>query len=345
MRSNAGSHEAERFGWIHHSTIQEAACLTFVRGTDIDPVAEAFGAVSDYARELDFDEFCEESFAHHEQYSMIGIQVLGEWSLVVEDNGWQGTRDEVLRRVSAGTEAVSAFWNVDRLTRFSYAVDGELWTAFEAPLPEYRVGSRPDALEGVRAGMSWSDAERESGTVPLMLALAARVTGQTLTPSRFEGDFVTFPVAAWPDDLRDVPDALDRLDGRYPRELIEALRVADDAARRRAAVAVARRAVQSAECLDHPVISAVLASAADGGRMDRAAISEAVREWTWLLHLHRATSKVRNQVRAAEVLRQATHDDPLVAVFTTLSAAGHVRGLETGELAAVVARALADRLD
>ncbi|MFD0490883.1 hypothetical protein ACFQ0O_31820 [Saccharopolyspora spinosporotrichia] len=193
--------------------------------------------------------------------------------------------------------------------------------------------------------MSWSEAERESGTVPLMLALAARITGQTLTPSRFEGDFVTFPVAAWPDDLRDVPDALDRLDGRFPRELIEALRVADDVARRRAAVAVARRAVQSAECLDHPVISAVLASAADGGTMDRAAISEAVREWTWLLHLHRATSKVRNQVRAAEVLRQATHDDPLVAVFTTLSAASHVRGLENGELASVVARALVDRLD
>ena len=343
MRSNAGCHEVERFGWIRRSTIQDAACLTFVRGTDIDAVAAGFGAVSDYARALDFDEYCEEAFA--QPCPVIALRVVGGWVLVVEDNGLQGTRPEVLNRVSAGTDALSVFWNASLSTRFSWAVDGEVRTTFEALLPEFREGAKPDELEDLRAGLPWSslDCGNQSDSVELMLALAARITGQPVTPEWMAGDYLTFPVAAWPEDLREAPDALERLADRYPSEVVDALRLADPADRRRAAVAVARRAAETAECADHPVISAVLASAAGGRAMDREAISEAVREWTWLLHRHRATSKVRNQVRAAEVLRQATHDDPLAAVCATLAAATGIRGLAADELAGTVEAALADR--
>ncbi|GAA2779035.1 DUF6461 domain-containing protein [Saccharopolyspora taberi] len=339
MRSNARCQEVERFGWIRDSTVQEAACLTFVRATGVDPVAAGFGAVSGHARALDFGEFCEEAYA--QPYPVIGLRIVGDWVLVVEDNGLQGTRPEVLTRVSARTEALSVFWNTNLSTRFSYAVGGEVRTTFEALLPEFREGTRPDALEELREGLPWSalDSGNQAEGVELMLALAARITGQPLTPTWEEGQFLTFPVAAWPEDLRADPDALERLADRCPPGVIDALRAADDRARRRAAVAVARRAAELAECADHPVISAVLASA-DDPVMDREAISEAVREWTWLLHRHRATSKVRNQVRAAEVLRQATHDDPLAAVCASLSAAIGIRGLDAAELSGVVEDAL-----
>ena len=201
--------EVERAAWIRRSTIQEAACLTFVRDADVDRVARAFCAVTEQARLLDIDEFCEEAFARQERYPMIAVRRLGDRLLVVEDGGRQGRRPEVLRRVSADTAVVSAFWDIDRLTRFSYAVDGVVRTSFEAVLPEYREGADPDALEAERAGLPWCD----SDPVVLMLALAGRITGITPSPGWLAGEFVTYPVAEWPDDLVAVPDPLDNVFG------------------------------------------------------------------------------------------------------------------------------------
>jgi hypothetical protein len=87
--------------------------------------------------------------------------------------GWQGSRPEVLRRISAGGRAVSAYWNVNLTTRFSYAAGGRVLTAFEVMSPDRRHGADPDCLEEARAGLPWEDGE----WVPLMLALAFRVTG------------------------------------------------------------------------------------------------------------------------------------------------------------------------
>lgn len=344
MRSNTNSSEVESFGWIRKNTIHEAACLTFVRAAEIAPVATAFGGVPEHARTLDFEEFCEEAFAHYEQYSMIGVRRLGDWLLVVEDNARQGTRQEVLRRVSEGTEVVSAFWNAHALTRFSRAVDGEVRTSFEALMPDCREGTRPDDLERVRAGLPWATTESGNAganTVELMLALSARITGETLEPDWFGGDFETYPVAEWPDDLPQVQDVVDPRAGReHPPELVAALRTADCCGRRRAAWAVARRVLEAAECLDHPVISKTL-SALSRGLVDKVAINEAVRLWQWQITAHRATSRARRQVGAAEVLRQATNDNALVAVLAALSAGRRVRGVQAAELADVASGALA----
>jgi hypothetical protein len=349
VRSETDSQEVERFDWIRGTAIQEAACLTFVRGSDIGLVAKAFGAVVERVRRLDFEEFCEEAFAHHEKHPVIGLQRIGDWVLVVEDNGFEGSRTEVLRRVSARSEAVSVFWNVNSLTHFNHAAGGEVRTSFEAQMPEYRDGTRPDALEQTRAGLPWCDAD----VVPLMLALSARITGQVLVPETFCGDFETYPVAPWLEDLPGLPEsARDRLGDGYPPELIDAVRAADRQAQRRAATAVARRVLELADCVDHPVISRILASvvsrtgadpASSVGEADRVAISEAVRGWTWQVNRHRVTSKVRTQVRAAEVLRQATNADPLTAVFGALSAAERISSVDTGELAGVVSGALSNR--
>lgn len=105
--AEAGSAAAERFEWVRRSTVQDAACLSFVRAAGVERTAAAFGAVAEHARTLDFDEFCEEAYANAESYSMIALRPLGDWLLVVEDNARQGTRPEVLRRASADTEVVS----------------------------------------------------------------------------------------------------------------------------------------------------------------------------------------------------------------------------------------------
>lgn len=348
VRSNthsaeAGAVEIERFAWMRRSTIQDAACLSFVRGEGVERVAAAFGAVVDHARTLDFDEFCEEAFANAESYSMIALRPLGEWLLVVEDNARQGTRPEVLRRASANTEVVSVFWDVDGPTRFSHAVDGEVRTAFDAFLPHRRDGTRPDALEEMRADLPWPERAPvigELAPIGSMLALSARVTGEVLTPDCFDGDFVTYPVAEWPDDLPGPSDSVAQRPDDEHLELLAALDLADCSTRRRAALAVARRVLERAECVDHPVINRTL-TALSSGRAEQAAISEAVRQWKWQVTRNRATSRVRRQVSAAEVLRQATNDNPLVAVLAALAAARRVCGVQSAELVDVASGVLA----
>lgn len=337
MRSDTDSDEVHQFAWVRSSAIHEAACLTFVRASDPGRVAAAFGAVVDHARTLDFDEFCEEAFAHQDRHPVIGVRRIGDWALVVEDNGHQGARPEVLRRVGTRSEAVSVCWNAQRYTRFSYATHGEVHTSFEAIMPGYREGARPDALEGVRAGLPWGTDGVDD--VSLMLALGARITGQGLTPQALAGDFLTCPVAPWPDDLPASPAAVPELPDGH-RELYAALRQADRPAQRRAAAAVALLVLEHARCLDHAPLAAVAASVEVAGDAERLAISEIVRSWKWELSRHSATSAVRARVRAAEVLRQATNADPLTAALAALSAAGSVRGLEPGDLAGVVSAAL-----
>lgn len=328
------SSDIDRFGWIRRSPLSEAACLTFVRAAGIEPVASAFGGVRQHARALDLEEFCEEAYAHHEQYSMVALRGFGDWVLAVEDDSAQGTRTEVLRRISVDTEAVSVYWDTQSLTRVSYAAGGMVRTAFEAVLPAYREGAVPDGLENLRADLPWQRAE--SGcSVELMLTLAARITGQDLRPECLDGEFATYPVAAWPDDL---PRAVQARE--HPPELVEALNTADAGRRRRAALAVARRVLEAADCLDHPVIRATMLGLSNG-RAEQVAISEAVRQWKWQITANRATSRVRRQVGAAEVLRQATNDNPLVAVLSALSTGRRMCGVPPADLVQAASCALA----
>lgn len=50
---------------------------------------------------------------------------LGEWTLVVEPNGFAATITDALAALSAGTEAVSVFWNVSGLAELAVSRDGQ----------------------------------------------------------------------------------------------------------------------------------------------------------------------------------------------------------------------------
>lgn len=341
-----GNDELDRFSWIGSSAIQEAGCLTLVSGADTQAVLDAFGAVPERSRSLDFDEFCEESFAYHDRYSMIAVREVGEWLLVVEDNWFEGARPEVLRTLSAGTEVVSAFWNVNALTRFSHAVDGEVRTCFEALMPEFREGTQPDALEEVRAGLPWpGDDRRELGgrTVMLMLALMSRITGKTVSPDWLDGQFDTYPVARWPDDLPtrvDVPQ--DRLGDDFPADLVEPLRESTDTVRRRAAAAVARRAFRVADSGDRVAFADCLRALGSGRKADAGAVGEAIRQWEWQVSTQESRGRDKQRLLAAEVVRQAANPDSFLAVFGALAAAKQVRGVDWEELPQVAATVVAE---
>jgi hypothetical protein len=65
---------------------------------------------------------------------------------IMEVNGYQGARPEVLRRLSDGARVHSAFWNVNANNRLSFAAFGEVVTDLEADYPDERNGTDPDAL-------------------------------------------------------------------------------------------------------------------------------------------------------------------------------------------------------
>jgi hypothetical protein len=97
---------------------------------------------------------------------------IGDWAVILEDGGYQGTRDEVARQVSKGTEMVSVYWDAKALKYFLYAVDGEVITKFELGGRE-RSGSDPDRLNAQMAGLPFEPGK----LVASALALAERITG------------------------------------------------------------------------------------------------------------------------------------------------------------------------
>ena len=161
--------ETAEFRWLQTSPLRDGACITLVGPPNADVVVRGFGGDLAGARQM--------SLAAPGMPGVdeptLAVREVGAWLLVVEVNGWQGSRPEVLRRVSAGGRVVSVYWNVNMTTRFSYAVSGQLLTAFEAMTPDRRWGADPDGLEAARAGLPWATGD----WVPLLLALAARVTG------------------------------------------------------------------------------------------------------------------------------------------------------------------------
>ncbi|MDI2028623.1 DUF6461 domain-containing protein [Saccharopolyspora sp. TS4A08] len=322
-----GSHcvsELDRVAWIGRSTIQDAACLTLVRDSDLGRVAASFGAVTSHGRSLDIDEFCEEAFAYQEKHPMIALRTVGEWTLVVEDSGGQGVRPEVLRRV-ARPEAVSCYWDEDVRTRFVHAVDGVVQTSFEAVLPEYREGAEPDGLEEHREHLPWSD----GSPVQLMLALAGRITGEVPSEEWLTGEFCTYPVAPWPDDL--VSQPLGDLDG-YPAEMLTALRAAGERDQRRVLRSLARYVATTAECLDLPVVQHILA----GNRPPCAEVDQTLRELVWSGIWERPALVSRNRLHAMQVIRQIMHEDSRHALSGVLTGVTAVRGVEPGAITALV---------
>ena len=285
--------EIGAFGWIQSTVFRDGACVTLVAPADAGGVVRGFGGDLAGARRTSLAEIglppVDEPKA--------AVRDLGSWLLVVEVNGWQGSRPEVLRRVSAGGRAVSAYWNVNLTTRFSYAVDGRVLTAFEVMSPDRRHGADPDCLEEARAGLPWEDGE----WVPLMLALASRVTGLRIEPEWFNGDFAVMPVTPVDDDPASMiyppAEALTYDDG----PLAWALLHAGDVPRRSVAGIAARYAADQAA--GH---GARTARGRHGGAPEAAMPEDRVRA---------------GRFWAKTAAREASGPNPLAAAFMSVTAA------------------------
>jgi hypothetical protein len=107
-----------------------AATITVAMGLDVDEVVD------------DFEE------------DALAIEIDGG-VVVVEANNYVGSQREVLERLSRNGKAASHFWNVNSVTRLSFARDGRLIST-EEPWEEADFGNDPEVVAAL-AGLDFGD--------------------------------------------------------------------------------------------------------------------------------------------------------------------------------------------
>ncbi|MFI6293248.1 DUF6461 domain-containing protein [Nonomuraea sp. NPDC050790] len=159
------------------------ACLTWVRGNDVDGVVRAFGGRPDQVSEGPYEEVYE-AYLMAPDEGVVLISPVEDWLLTVELTRYRGAGRDTLRGLSAGGEAVALAWTIELDAMFTYGIDGRLEVSFdpvrqmtEAYEAEYvewssrygitRAHWREDwraaaftiaeAITGVRVDQAWKD--------------------------------------------------------------------------------------------------------------------------------------------------------------------------------------------
>jgi hypothetical protein len=258
--------DLSRYEWVDD---HDAMCVAVIRGRTPDEVIEAYGGEVGDAAPATLDRAWDLG-QHGDRVLFVGP--VGDQVLAVEDNGWQGSRPEVLRELSGDqAAALSVFWNVNADSQVALAVDGKLVTHFEVLSPEQRWGSDPDRLlPQLRAAGFRTDGDGDEvdddGTARALSVMAA-LTGVAVTREVLAGPFRAVLLTPLPEDL----PGRDALAGHFVRhqdpELAAELdRAAADEPRLRAAAVAAARATMAVAGIDRePLLLAALDGAARGG--------------------------------------------------------------------------------
>jgi hypothetical protein len=296
------------YRWIRESVLGKAATVTVVRDASSAEVLRAFGAdpaepesAQDLAQEFDLDPW-------------VAVLPVEGGVLAVEFNGFQGSHGPVLEPLSREGRTASLFWNVNALTRLSFADNGNVLASSElGHAEEVDDPAVNEALAGLDFG-NYRD-RLEKG-----LLAVERYTGYRLRKEDLERmveeDVAyrilphlpeVYPEARNADGSRTFPgsgplgaetDRLAFVPGETLRELAW-----------RAASAV----VEHAGVAGDPVIAAVLTErrlSPEAELLARRSQLRAHREHAWVW----------------QALHQATNPDPLAAAINTLSTARPAAG-------------------
>lgn len=305
--------EVDAYRWIAdppQSMLAVAACVTVVRGAGVAGTVSAFGG-DPSVRPEPFRALVEAGAS----LDLAAIGAVDDVVLAIEPNGWEGSRPEVLRRASASGAAVSVYWNVNMLTRFSYAVEGEVITAFELLAPEQRSGADPDRLLQQMQGLPFG----LEAPIPAGLVLAERVIGRALGREDIEGVVDAWMLVPHLPDL--FPILIEYHSLRYhDADLVRLVAGAGPEVQRDLAVMAAERAAEASGLDgDLRVREALAGLRASPGRPLSPEVAELVRQ---LLH----RSSTAQKAHAGNALYAATNPDALSAALDALNSARYVVG-------------------
>ncbi|MGW4500816.1 DUF6461 domain-containing protein [Micromonospora sp. NPDC004336] len=312
------------YRWLRRSSLGEAATVTVVTATSVADVLRAFGA--DPARPESLRAIGDDLMSRRSIDPWVAVLDLGDAVLAVEYNGWQGSTAPVLTRASAGGRAASMFWNVNAVTRLSFAERGELLLSAE-PFGDLDA---PPPVAAALADLDFTDHRR--GKPQQGLVAVRRFTGHGITAedlARIEAADIGFRIVP---DLPPLyprrPPPAGRLVGSLgpaadaPAGLPEAERLAElsEPELRDLAWWAAGEAARHAGVGDDPDIVASIAARALTGpahlRARRSQLDGGEHRWVWL------------------ALHRATNPDPVAAVTDSVDAARYAAGPHAANLLA-----------
>ncbi|MEV4751989.1 DUF6461 domain-containing protein [Streptosporangium sp. NPDC049248] len=188
----------------------DPTCLTWCEASGLDDVARAFGADLAAAESLSFEdaqlEQCNADIPGILPSLVAGT--IGDWTLVVEPNGCEGARPEVLKALSARGRAVNVLLNGGQYDRLSYAAAGRLLAVRLTSSPA-RPGRLPgDADAVIDSVIDSVGTDDVIGLQAASLLAAEHITGARLTEEWLLDSGLTRLLVEnpLPDDI--VPDQL-----------------------------------------------------------------------------------------------------------------------------------------
>ena len=152
----------------------EAVALALVEGGQVASVLEALGADPATERLATFAEAEAQQDYATGSYA-VQVERVGDWTLVVEPNGYLSSLPDRVVALSREGRVVSVYWNVNAQMRFQYAVGGAMVRSFDPLLPGLGPEGEPLPEEaGLPFGVGGEDSRVAAVT------LAERLTGASI---------------------------------------------------------------------------------------------------------------------------------------------------------------------
>ena len=169
------------FGWVHDRTSQQV--LDLMGADELERVdwRQLVGA-GDGQRGADRYYF--------------GVARVGDWALVIEDNGGLGRADDLLRRLSAGTTLVCHYRAPTDAGRFLLMADGITQLDFDPAVELRRAGTRAAELELMMEAVGFGASADPTYRTQAAFALTERLTGVAMTPELLREKTYLFSTAA-----------------------------------------------------------------------------------------------------------------------------------------------------
>ncbi|WP_433574951.1 DUF6461 domain-containing protein [Nocardia brasiliensis] len=313
----------DAYRWVATTALADAGTITVVAASDPGTVVRAFGG--DPAAPERMDELEERAMERGDPW--IAVASLADAVLAVEYNGYQGSHGPELRALSRGTRAASLYWNVNGLTRLSFAADGRIVAAFELGEQQH-----DRMLEPILRDLDFDDYRDK---IAKGLVAVERFTGSAFAESdlvRVASAGIGFAVLPLLGELYPVSRRSDgsRADRGHGPLGADTDLLTELPAERQQAMAwwAVGRTAEHVRLADDPDVVACVET--------RTLTAEAE------LRVRRSTVGDRTNYRFWSALHQATNPDPLAAAIGALDAARYAWGPAAADFADEARTALSD---
>ncbi|WP_156046025.1 DUF6461 domain-containing protein [Herbidospora cretacea] len=164
-----------KYAELMDAGLPDQLCLTWVQEPDIDEVARRFGAdvASKTWADVDLVAELEEDY----RAELIHLVRVGDWTLALAPDGYQGSRTEVMESLSAQGQAFTVYWNAAMDSAVVFAVDGVVQTEFDLAEVDERTGADPSALDPLLAELGVRDELSLPELQARCLAMGERLSG------------------------------------------------------------------------------------------------------------------------------------------------------------------------